>query len=216
VNGINKEGKQAPNGKKEASIPSIKVDASVVSASAIEKTLGSAAREDRSASAAKAASASPPITPPSPSPNLSSKFNPELPPTLLHPSVNQLPANRKRKTPQDFTPNGPNDLIAPASPNKNSVKFEDGILPGEGKDGEKTISTKPETKKPGNAVTRTVWTFIMIFGFISKWFLVVVYCDCQQLPVVSRGHSCLLSLAGIAARAISAVEQTTRQLPDPR
>lgn len=104
-------------------------------------------------------------------------FKPDLPESLPQPTGNQLPSNRKRKTPQDFTPAGPGEVATAQSPNKNSVKFEDGIVPGEGKDGEKTISAKEELpvaqaigapKKNQNAIERTVWTFIMIFGFIGE------------------------------------------------
>lgn len=119
------------------------------------------------------------LAPPAPvkelSPPSSPTFSPALPPTLPQPSNNQLPANRKRKAPQDFTPSGPGAAFTPSSPSKNSVKFEDGVLPGEGKEGEKTIAVKDEIqaaiatapKKHQNAIERTVWTFIMIFGFIS-------------------------------------------------
>lgn len=90
-------------------------------------------------------------------------FKPELP-ELPTPSANSLPANRKRKTPVDFAPAGPNNVQSPSSPSKNSVKFEDGVAPGEGK-GEKTIPVP----KNRNAVERTIWTFIMIGGFICKF-----------------------------------------------
>lgn len=85
-------------------------------------------------------------------------FSPELPDTL--PTPDMLPSNRKRKTPGDFTPTGPRDATTPSS--KIGVKFEDGVAPGEGKEGEKTMP-----KKNQNVVERTIWTFIMIFGFIG-------------------------------------------------
>lgn len=94
----------------------------------------------------------------------SSKFSPSLPATLPQPTGNALPANRKRKTPQDFTPAGPGNVMNPTSPSKNAVKFEDGLAPGEGKEGEKTIAPK----KNRNMIERTIWTFIMIGGFISR------------------------------------------------
>lgn len=62
----------------------------------------------------------------------------------------------------------------PTSPSKNSVKFEDGVVPGEGRDGERTLPRVPEPvqvpvpKKNQNAIERTVWTLIMIFGFIGE------------------------------------------------
>lgn len=87
-----------------------------------------------------------------------SKFSPKLPESL--PTPEALPSNRKRKTPGDFTPTGPRDTNTPAS--KIGVKFEDGVAPGEGKEGEKTMP-----KKNQNVVERTTWTFIMIFGFIG-------------------------------------------------
>lgn len=77
----------------------------------------------------------------------SSTFEPSLPESLPHPSANGLPANRKRKTPQDFTPSGPRESETPSSPGKLAVKFEDGLAPGEGKDGEKTIVAKPAPPK---------------------------------------------------------------------
>lgn len=93
-------------------------------------------------------------------------FNPVLPETLPQPSGNALPANRKRKQPNDFTPSGPGTSNSPSSPSKIGVKFEDGVVPGEGREGEKTM-TKKEEAKSRNVIERTVWTFIMIGGFIS-------------------------------------------------
>lgn len=95
----------------------------------------------------------------------SSNFSPSLPATLPQPTGNALPANRKRKTPQDFTPAGPGNVMNSASPSKIAVKFEDGLAPGEGKEGEKTIAPK----KNRNMIERTIWTFIMIGGFISRF-----------------------------------------------
>lgn len=95
-----------------------------------------------------------------------STFAPTLPEALPTPSANVLPANRKRKTPQDFTPSGPGATVASSSPSKLVVKFEDGVAPGQGWEGERTmIQVK---KKDRNAIERTVWTFIMIGGFISQ------------------------------------------------
>lgn len=81
----------------------------------------------------------------------------------------------------DFVPSGPGNALTPMSPSKNSVKFEDGVLPGEGAEGERTIT--PRSEKPAaellapaappkkqNFIERTVWTFIMIFGFIGTSF----------------------------------------------
>ncbi len=96
-----------------------------------------------------------------------SSFSPSLPTLPAALSADTLPSNRKRKPPADF-----------ASPNAKGVKFQDGLMPGEGKDGEKIIkgvdrhegdgqSAKPEEKKSRNVVERTVWTFIMIGGFIG-------------------------------------------------
>lgn len=108
-----------------------------------------------------------------------SSFKPDLPADLPTRTAEELPANRKRKTPVDFSPSGPGSALTPTSPSKNSVKFEDGIIPGEGAEGEKTItprSDKPAAEilaptappKKQNFIERTVWTFIMIFGFIGK------------------------------------------------
>ena len=104
-----------------------------------------------------------------------STFAPTLPETLPTPKANGLPANRKRKTPQDFTPSGPGEAPTQSSPSKIGVKFEDGIAPGEGMVGETTMTPRKqvkviaaETKKDRNMIERTIWTFIMIGGFISK------------------------------------------------
>ena len=102
-----------------------------------------------------------------------STFAPTLPETLPTPKANGLPANRKRKTPQDFTPSGPGEAPTYSSPSKMGVKFEDGIAPGEGVAGELTMTPRKqviatEAKKDRNMIERTVWTFIMIGGFISK------------------------------------------------
>lgn len=100
-----------------------------------------------------------------------SSFKPQLPSDLPEPSSTALSANRKRKTPQDFTPAGPRDAPTPSSPSKISVKFEDGVGPGEGAEGEKTIPVKAPVKavkKNQNMVERTLWTFIMIGGFIGE------------------------------------------------
>lgn len=103
-----------------------------------------------------------------------SAFKPQLPRDLPGPSSTALSADRKRKTPQDFTPAGPRDTQTASSPSKISVKFEDGLAPGEGADGEKTIPPVKSAvaavvpRKNQNMVERTVWTFIMIAGFVSK------------------------------------------------
>jgi hypothetical protein len=85
-------------------------------------------------------------------------FKPSLP--ALPQAANDLPANRKRGTPPDFTLHSPSK----------EVKFQDGLAPGEGKVGERIIAgvgrhavVEPKNR---NAVERTIWTFIMIFGFI--------------------------------------------------
>jgi phosphatidate cytidylyltransferase len=105
-------------------------------------------------------------------------FNPSLPSSLPHPPADTIPSNRKRK---------PTDAL-PGSPNSKGVKFQDGLLPGEGKEGEKIIKgvdrhdrgslevkggkgivQQGETdKKSRNVVERTIWTFIMIGGFIGE------------------------------------------------
>jgi len=116
------------------------------------------------------------------SPPASSSFSPSLPSSLPSASSKQLPANRKRKQPQDFTPSGPGTPSgAPVSP-KNGVKFEDGIAPGEGKEGERIIPVK----KNQNVIERTVWTFIMIFGFIGLLcaghpYMILLVMLCQAL-----------------------------------
>ncbi|OCF42329.1 phosphatidate cytidylyltransferase [Kwoniella heveanensis CBS 569] len=102
----------------------------------------------------------------------SSSFSPALPESLPPRSSDVLPANRKRKTPQDFTPSGPGNTMSLSSPSKIGVKFEDGLAPGEGEEGEKIMPKKAADvlapiKKDRNALERTIWTFIMIGGFIT-------------------------------------------------
>lgn len=117
-------------------------------------------------------------------PPTKSAFSPSLPSSLPAPSAHQLPSNRKRKTPQDFTPTGPGTPTgAPTSPVKNGVTFEDGVAPGQGRDGERTI---PKKKKDQNAMERTIWTFIMIFGFIGLLcaghpYMILLVMLCQTL-----------------------------------
>jgi phosphatidate cytidylyltransferase len=117
------------------------------------------------------------------SPPASSSFSPSLPSSLPAPSAKQLPANRKRKQPQDFTPSGPGTpTTAPTSPGRTGVKFEDGLAPGEGPEGERTIPVK----KNQNVIERTVWTFIMIFGFIGLLcaghpYMILLVMLCQAL-----------------------------------
>jgi phosphatidate cytidylyltransferase len=116
------------------------------------------------------------------SPPASSSFSPSLPSSLPSASSKQLPANRKRKQPQDFTPSGPGTPSGLTSPTKNGVKFEDGVAPGEGRDGERTIPVK----KNQNVIERTVWTFIMIFGFIGLLcaghpYMILLVMLCQAL-----------------------------------
>ena len=132
----------------------------------------------------------------------SSSFAPLLPSSLPQPQANGLPANRKRKTPNDFFPAGPGDAATPASPSKSGfkhnledvpgvpllnqspsasmartaspispskVKFEDGLGPGEGKIGERTLPALPiSARKNQNMIERTIWTFIMIAGFVGE------------------------------------------------
>ncbi|WWC59420.1 uncharacterized protein I303_101976 [Kwoniella dejecticola CBS 10117] len=122
------------------------------------------------------------------------KFHPDLPETLPQPTANVLPSNRKRKQPQDFEPSGPGNTPTPTSPSKLGVKFEDGLAPGEGKEGEKTISTPkknllpqlPVVKKDRNVIERTTWTFIMIGGFIGLLcmghpYMILLVMLCQTL-----------------------------------
>lgn len=112
----------------------------------------------------------------------SSSFSPSLPSSLPAPSSTQLPSNRKRKAPQDFTPSGPGTPTGAPSPSKNGVKFEDGVAPGQGPEGERTIPKK----KNQNVIERTVWTFIMIFGFIGLLcaghpYMILLVMVCQTL-----------------------------------
>lgn len=79
----------------------------------------------------------------------------------------------KRSAPSDFQINSP--------PNK-GVKFQDGLSPGEGKEGETIIPGVDkhngekggknkhgvEKKKASNAAERAIWTVIMIAGFIGE------------------------------------------------
>jgi phosphatidate cytidylyltransferase len=139
-----------------------------------------------SADAATQSKAVPSVTP----------FNPSLPSSLPHPPADTIPSNRKRK---------PTDAL-PGSPNSKGVKFQDGLLPGEGKEGEKIIKgvdrhdrgslevkggkgivQQGETdKKSRNVVERTIWTFIMIGGFIGLLcmghpYMILLVMLCQTL-----------------------------------
>jgi len=116
------------------------------------------------------------------SPPASSSFSPSLPSSLPSASAKQLPANRKRKQPQDFTPSGPGTPSGTLASPKNGVKFSDGVAPGEGPEGEKIIPVK----KNQNVIERTVWTFIMIFGFIGLLcaghpYMILLVMLCQAL-----------------------------------
>ncbi|OCF76758.1 phosphatidate cytidylyltransferase [Kwoniella mangroviensis CBS 8886] len=115
-------------------------------------------------------------------------FHPTLPETLPGKTGDKLPSNRKRKQPQDFEPSGPGNTPTPTSPSKLGVKFEDGVAPGEGKEGEKTITSppKPVVKKDRNVIERTTWTFIMIGGFIGLLcmghpYMILLVMLCQTL-----------------------------------
>ncbi|WRT64930.1 uncharacterized protein IL334_001870 [Kwoniella shivajii] len=122
-------------------------------------------------------------------------FKPSLPETLPQRTAVDLPANRKRKQPQDFEPSGPGNAPTPTSPSKIGVKFEDGVAPGEGKEGEKIITPKKSIsvpslpaaiKKDRNVIERTTWTFIMIFGFIALLclghpYMILLVMLCQTL-----------------------------------
>jgi phosphatidate cytidylyltransferase len=136
-------------------------------------------------SAAPAPAATAPAQPREASPPTSPTFAPSLPESLPQPARDPSPANRKRKAPSDFTPAGPGAAFTPSSPSKNSVKFEDGVVPGEGREGEKVLPRVPEPvqvpvpKKNQNAIERTVWTLIMIFGFIT---------------LLLMGHPCMIIL----------------------
>lgn len=148
--------------------------ASAAASSEVDQTpVAASARSDAKAAPSKQASSPP-----------TSSFKPDLPADLPTRTAEELPTNRKRKTPVDFSPSGPGSALTPTSPSKNSVKFEDGIIPGEGVEGEKTIASreKPAAEilapaappKKQNFIERTVWTFIMIFGFIGTSMLFVV------------------------------------------
>lgn len=118
----------------------------------------------------------------------SSSFHPSLPADIPKPPASgtsasmssQAPAElgqgagSKRKSADDFTPTGSRSESF-TSPNKQAVKFEDGVSPGEGREGEKTMPRKKAEavaadagKKKGDVFQRTVWTFIMVAGFISQ------------------------------------------------
>lgn len=138
----------------------------------------------------------------------SSKFAPSLPKDLPEPAGNPLPSNRKRSAPNDFTPTGKGEG-GPSSPSKlglkleedeakqapvspRGVKFEDGVVPGEGKDGETILVPKPNK----NVVERTVMTFIMIAGFIRKF-------------VGARGTAWLMDSASVCRSSIYDCSRTS-------
>ncbi|TXT05939.1 hypothetical protein VHUM_03700 [Vanrija humicola] len=173
---------------------------------------GSKANGSKAKEAAPAPAAVPaPVVPTTKAAPSSPRFEPALPAELPTPTGNALPSNRKRRTPEDFTPVGPNAALTAASPNKNSVKFEDGIVPGEGAEGERTITPKkeepaaPPQKKHQNAIERTVWTFIMIFGFITILtlgapYMIMLVLLCQTL--VYKEVTALFNLRDHGTKAI--------------
>lgn len=167
------EAEEKTNGKSSgAAEPSAKSEAQPSKAET--KVDSSDAKVQAASPDTKAAPAKADQTPVKHSPPTSS-FKPDLPADLPTRTAEELPANRKRKTPVDFSPSGPGNALTPTSPSKNSVKFEDGVVPGEGAEGEKTITVKAAEvaapPKKQNFIERTVWTFIMIFGFIGAlWF----------------------------------------------
>ncbi|WVR04510.1 hypothetical protein IAU60_001514 [Kwoniella sp. DSM 27419] len=184
---------QANGHEKKTPTPGEKASAAASSASATVNEAAESAKEGAKtfAGAAKSAisqpesSSKPNSTKTKPS---QSSFAPSLPESLPGKSADLLPANRKRKTPQDFTPSGPGNTQSPSSPSKMGVKFEDGVAPGEGHEGEKTMSPppKPVVKKDRNAVERTIWTFIMIGGFIALLcmghpYMILLVMLCQAL-----------------------------------
>ena len=141
----------------------------------------------------------------------STTFSPSLPSSLPVPSSPLARAqkpdvspdvfneNHKRPAPTEFNTDSKGTL----SPPSKGVKFEDGLSPGQGKDGETVIPgvgryTKEELanveqtvkskagevvqavqgKAKSNAVERTVWTLIMIAFFLgesSRWSLTLHY-----------------------------------------
>lgn len=130
----------------------------------------------------------------------STSFSPSLPASLPVPSSPNTSAqstddktteteifnsNHKRPAPTEFNLDNKGVVTPPSK----GVKFEDGLSPGQGKDGETVIPgvgryTKEELevvkknlgemaevvqgKKKSNAVERTVWTLIMITFFLGK------------------------------------------------
>jgi hypothetical protein len=127
----------------------------------------------------------------------STTFSPSLPSSLPVPSSPLAQAQKPEASPDVNT-----DIKGPLSPPSKGVKFEDGLSPGQGKDGETVIPgvgryTKEELanveqavknkagevvqavqgKAKSNAVERTVWTLIMIAFFLGEsskclWLLI--------------------------------------------
>jgi len=131
----------------------------------------------------------------------STTFSPSLPSSLPVPSSPLAQAQKPEASPDVFNENhkrpAPTEFNTdskwPLSPPSKGVKFEDGLSPGQGKDGETVIPgvgryTKEELanveqavknkagevaqavqgKAKSNAVERTVWTLIMIAFFLGK------------------------------------------------
>lgn len=126
----------------------------------------------------------------------STSFSPSLPDSLPIPSspnsaalstddkAETFNSNHKRPAPTEFNLDNKGIVTPPSK----GVKFEDGLSPGQGKDGETVIPgvgryTKEELavakenlgkaadvvegKKKSNAFERTVWTLIMITFFLG-------------------------------------------------
>jgi hypothetical protein len=140
----------------------------------------------------------------------STTFSPSLPSSLPVPSSPLAQAQKPEASPDVFNENHKRpaptefntDIKGPLSPPSKGVKFEDGLSPGQGKDGETVIPgvgryTKEELanveqavknkagevvqavqgKAKSNAVERTVWTLIMIAFFLGEsskclWLLI--------------------------------------------
>ena len=70
------------------------------------------------------------------------------------------------------------------------MRFDDGVVPGEGKDGEKTIKVKSNQ----NVIERTVWTFIMIGVFIGELRSSVVEHQLTSVGLLCLGQPYMILL----------------------
>lgn len=127
-------------------------------------------------------------------PATASTFQPHLPPL---PTPSEVPIVRKRKASQDLTSN--------PLPKESKVELGDADYPEDAVDdsilpppSQKTAEEEKE-KKLRNVGTRTLWTLIMISGFLSKFFLLLMFVSQASyisffIALLAMGHAYMIIL----------------------